>query len=380
MPAPGAPGEGGQHLDAGHMTFLDIRNVTRNFGALSAVNDVSLRIDSGEFFTLLGPSGCGKTTLLRLIAGLEPLDTGRIFLGGKDISDVAPEARPVHTVFQSYALFPHMSVAQNIAFPLQMRGLPRSEIRARVDEALEEVQLPEIAERYIDELSGGQRQRVAIARALIDKPEILLLDEPLAALDLKLREQMRMELIKLQQEVGITFVYVTHDQGEALALSHRIAVMDKGRIVQLDAPERLYENPVNRFVADFIGSCNLIEATIASLDAAAAQLSAASVGSIKAHIFPGSAHSGQAGALALRPEKLHLDSESATPPCENSFPGVVQHQLYLGDVTRYMVELNGGATIEILLPNSSALGGRSFDIGQHVRVSWPADAGSFLRE
>ncbi|CAG4884432.1 putative spermidine/putrescine transporter subunit; ATP-binding component of ABC superfamily tranporter [Georgfuchsia toluolica] len=360
------------------MTSLDIRNVTRNFGSLSAVNDVSLQIDSGEFFTLLGPSGCGKTTLLRLIAGLEPLDRGRIFLDGNDISGVAPEARPVHTVFQNYALFPHMNVSENIAFPLLMRGVPRAEIRARVQEALDQVRLPEIAARYTDELSGGQRQRVAIARALVDKPQILLLDEPLAALDLKLREQMRMELIKLQQEVKITFIYVTHDQGEALALSHRIAVMDKGKIIQLAAPARLYEFPTNRFVAAFIGSCNLIEATIVAVDGATAQLAAQKVGNIDAHIADAAIRRGQSGALALRPEKLHLDSEQAAPHYKNCFSGVVRQQLYLGDMTRYVVELTAGAELEILLPNFTASGGQSFKIGQSVRVSWPAGAGRFL--
>lgn len=362
------------------MTFLNIQNVSRKFGAVDAVSDVSLQIDSGEFFTLLGPSGCGKTTLLRLIAGLEPLDHGQIFLGGKDISEVAPEARPVHTVFQSYALFPHMNVAENIAFPLLMRRLPRAEIRARVEEALRKVQLPGIAARYADELSGGQRQRVAIARALVDKPEILLLDEPLAALDLKLRQQMRMELIKLQQEVGITFIYVTHDQGEALALSHRIAVMDKGKIVQLDAPDRLYEFPANRFVADFIGTCNLIEAAIVSVEGATAQLSAQKVGNIDAHIAGSVVRRGQTGAITLRPEKLHIDSEQAMPRYKNCFAGVVRHQLYLGDVTRYVVELEAGAAMEILLPNFAASGGRAFKIGQRVRVSWPASAGRFLSE
>ncbi|HUW28891.1 MAG TPA: ABC transporter ATP-binding protein [Sulfuriferula sp.] len=359
------------------MPVLDIRNASRWFGDLSAVHDVSLQIEAGEFFTLLGPSGCGKTTLLRLIAGFEPLDQGQIFLGGRDMSSFPPEARPIHTVFQSYALFPHMSVAENIGFPLRMRSVSRAEIQARVREALDDVQLPQMAGRYPDELSGGQRQRVAIARALIDQPEILLLDEPLAALDLKLREQMRMELIKLQQEVGITFVYVTHDQSEALALSHRIAVMNEGKVIQVDVPDRIYEFPINRFVADFIGTCNLIDAVVAAVDGPIVQLLADGLGTVRAHIEQ-AVQPGQAGVLALRPEKLRIDHDHAPAPGENCFAGVIRHQLYLGDVTRYMVQLEGGVTLEALLPNAAAGGGSSFEIGDQVQLAWHDRAGRFL--
>lgn len=355
------------------MPLLDIRNVSRWFGALGAVQGVSLQIEAGEFFTLLGPSGCGKTTLLRLIAGFEPLDQGQIFLGERDMSSFPPEARPIHTVFQSYALFPHMSVAENIGFPLRMRGVSKSEIQARVQATLDEVQLPQMASRYPDELSGGQRQRVAIARALIDQPEILLLDEPLAALDLKLREQMRVELIKLQQEVGITFVYVTHDQSEALALSHRIAVMSEGQVIQVDVPDKIYEFPINRFVADFIGNCNLIDAVVAVTDGAHVQLSAKGLGTVSAQIEQ-PLKIGQAGILALRPEKLRFDTPHT--PDENCFPGRIRHQLYLGDVTRYVVETEGGLTLEVLLPN--ATNGHNFDIGDAVQVSWHETAGRFL--
>lgn len=355
------------------MPLLDIRNVSRWFGQLGAVQGVSLQIEAGEFFTLLGPSGCGKTTLLRLIAGFEPLDQGQIFLGERDMSSFPPEARPIHTVFQSYALFPHLSVAENIGFPLRMRGVSKSEILARVQTALDEVQLPHMASRYPDELSGGQRQRVAIARALIDQPEILLLDEPLAALDLKLREQMRVELIKLQQEVGITFVYVTHDQSEALALSHRIAVMNEGKVIQVDAPDKIYEFPLNRFVADFIGNCNLIDAVVAATDGSLVQLSAKGLGTVSAQIKQ-PVQIGQAGILALRPEKLRFDTQHA--PDENCFSGRIRHQLYLGDVTRYVVETEGGLTLEVLLPN--ATDGCCFDIGDAVQVTWRDTAGRFI--
>ena len=232
------------------MALLEIRNITRRFGDFTAVDDVSLNIEAGEFFCLLGPSGCGKTTLLRLVAGFDVPNGGSIWLDGRDMTGVPPEKRNVHTVFQSYALFPHMTVAQNIGFPLKMAQIDEGQIARRVDEALEDVSLTGMSARYPNELSGGQRQRVAVARALINRPKLLLLDEPLAALDAKLKERMQLELITLQKEVGIAFVYVTHDQQEALALAHRIAVMNHGRVEQLDEPSRIYSYPKNRFVAE----------------------------------------------------------------------------------------------------------------------------------
>src|SRR5437762_11611936 len=246
------------------MALLEIRNVTRRFGAFTAVDNVSLAIEAGEFFTLLGPSGCGKTTLLRMIAGFDLPDGGSILLNGNDLADRPPEERPVRTVFQSYALFPHMTVEGNIAFPLQMTKTPAAEVPAKVEGALEDVRLTGFGKRYPHELSGGQKQRVALGRALVTHPTVLLLDEPLAALDAKLREEMQIELINLQKEVGITFVYVTHDQTEALTLSHRIAVMNKGRVEQVDEPSKIYGFPRTRFVADFIGHCNLFSGQVAA--------------------------------------------------------------------------------------------------------------------
>ncbi len=246
------------------MALLEIQDVTRRFGDFTAVDGVSLAIEAGEFFTLLGPSGCGKTTLLRMIAGFDLPDGGRILLNGEDLSARPPEARPVRTVFQSYALFPHMTVEGNVAFPLKMAKTAAADIEGKVAEALEDVRLTGFGRRFPHELSGGQKQRVAIARALVTHPSVLLLDEPLAALDAKLREEMQIELINLQKEVGITFVYVTHDQNEALALSHRIAVMNQGRVEQLDAPSRIYSFPKTRFVADFIGTCNLLVGPVAA--------------------------------------------------------------------------------------------------------------------
>src|SRR5207253_9150738 len=248
----------------GAMALLEIQNVSRRFGDFTAGDQVSIAIEAGEFFTLLGPSGCGKTTLLRMVAGFDLPDGGRILLNGEDLVDRPPEQRPVRTVFQSYALFPHMSVEGNIAFPLQMARTPAADVPAKVQAALEDVRLIGFGKRYPHELSGGQKQRVAIGRALITHPAVLLLDEPLAALDAKLREEMQIELINLQKEVGITFVYVTHDQTEALALSHRIAVMNKGRVEQLDEPSKIYGFPRTRFVADFIGQCNLFSGPVAA--------------------------------------------------------------------------------------------------------------------
>src|SRR5438552_14412819 len=244
------------------MALLEIQNVSRCFGDFTAVDQVSIAIEAGEFFTLLGPSGCGKTTLLRMIAGFDLPDDGSIFLNGTDLADRPPEERPVRTVFQSYALFPHMTVGGNVTFPLKMAKTPSAQIAAKVAEALEDVRLTGFGKRYPHELSGGQKQRVAIARALVTHPTVLLLDEPLAALDAKLREDMQIELINLQKEVGITFVYVTHDQTEALALSHRIAVMNAGHVEQIDEPSKIYGFPRTRFVADFIGHCNLFSGAL----------------------------------------------------------------------------------------------------------------------
>jgi spermidine/putrescine transport system ATP-binding protein len=361
------------------MALLEIENVTRRFGAMTAVNGVSLSIEAGEFFTLLGPSGCGKTTLLRMIAGFDPPDGGRIVLAGADLTNVPPERRPVRTVFQSYALFPHMTVAANVAFPLKMAKTPQAEIPARVAAALEDVQLQTFASRFPHELSGGQRQRVAIARALVTKPQVMLLDEPLAALDAKLRGQMQIELINLQKEVGITFIYVTHDQTEALALSHRIAVMNEGRIEQLDEPSKIYSFPANRFVADFIGECNILDATVGACDGGVCTLELKGIGSVRAAAVTPAIKPGAAGALTLRPEKIAINAPGQPAAAgENHLTGRVMDFLYQGDVTIYRVELSSGARLEALRPNSASGRTRFFDVGDAVDVSWKVDAGHFL--
>lgn len=361
------------------MALLELRNIVRRFGDFAAVDGVNMSIESGEFFTLLGPSGCGKTTLLRMIAGFDTPQSGEILLDGKDLTSVPPEKRPIHTVFQNYALFPHMTVAENIAFPLRMRKIGKDEIAERVRNALGDVRLADRGGRLPSELSGGQRQRVALARALVNRPRLLLLDEPLAALDMKLREQMQLELINLQKEVGITFIYVTHDQTEALALSYRIAVMNGGRVEQLDEPSRIYDCPRNRFVADFIGTCNLIEAGVAVTGEDKMVLEIAGLGEVAAK-NPGGAAVGERGVLALRPEKIRIAPQLAPESEENHFHGRVHDFLYMGDVTVYIVEVGDGVHIEALLPNSAAGRPRILAAGDPVEISWRYDAGAFLHD
>ncbi|MGC2518936.1 MAG: ABC transporter ATP-binding protein [Burkholderiales bacterium] len=361
------------------MALLDIRNATRRFGALNAVDNVSIAIEAGEFFTLLGPSGCGKTTLLRMIAGFDLPDAGSILLDGRDLAGTPPEKRPIHTVFQSYALFPHMTVSQNIAFPLKMAGKSPDEIQAKVNEALDLVHLEDKGARFPHELSGGQKQRVALARSLVNRPRVLLLDEPLGALDAKLREEMQIELINLQRDVGVTFVFVTHAQSEALALSHRIAVMNAGRIEQLDEPSKIYGFPVNRFVADFIGKCNILEAEVAEALPAGLRLEVKGLGEVAAPPRA-DARAGQRGVLALRPEQVRIGAPDPRHDPDNHFTGRVHDFLYVGDVTTYIVELPNGTRIEALLPNSAPGRATFFEVGDAVRVAWRHDAGNFLRD
>jgi len=359
------------------MALLELREVTRRFGALTAVDKVTLSIEAGEFFTLLGPSGCGKTTLLRMIAGFDAPDAGRILLDGRDFGDTPPERRPIHTVFQSYALFPHMTVAQNIAFPLKLAGKRPDEIEPKLKDAIAQVHLEQFSAHYPHELSGGQKQRVALARALVNRPRLLLLDEPLAALDAKLREQMQIELIGLQRDVGITFVFVTHAQPEALALSRRIAVMRAGRIEQVDEPAKIYSAPRNRFVADFIGNCNLLEATVLDSSSHGMRVDVSGLGEVAAPPGAGVA-AGARGTLALRPEQVRIVAADAAQELKNHFSGKVHDFLYIGDVTTYVVELPNGMRVEALLANSAPGRAHFFEVGQPVKVAWRHDAGSFL--
>jgi spermidine/putrescine transport system ATP-binding protein len=361
--------------------LLEIREVGRRFDSFVALNKVSLNIEAGEFFTLLGPSGCGKTTLLRMIAGFDQPDGGDILLDGKSIVGTPPERRPIHTIFQNYALFPHMTVAENIAFPLRMAGCAKPEIDKRVAEALDDVRLPDKGKHYPDALSGGQKQRIAIARALVNRPRLLLLDEPLSALDAKLREQMQIELINLQKEIGITFIYVTHDQGEALALSHRIAVMNQGAIVQVDEPSRLYGFPNSRFVADFIGHCNLLGGVVKAVQGDRALLELDGLGQAHTVIQPNAGiEAGKRCTLTLRPEKTRISAALTQADDEAHFKGVVHDMLYLGDVTVYKVELANAMIVEALLANSAPGRARFFEVGDAVEVAWGFDAGHLVMD
>lgn len=359
------------------MTLLEIRNVTKQFGNFTAVDNVSIEIKAGEFFTLLGPSGCGKTTLLRMIAGFDAPDNGQILLDGKDMIGVPPEKRPFHTVFQSYALFPHMTVADNIGFPLKMSGKAPDEIKSRVAQTLEDVELSQFANRYPHELSGGQKQRVAFARGLINQPRLLLLDEPLGALDEKLREDMQRELINLQAEAGVTFIYITHAQNEALALSHRIAVMNQGNIEQIDEPSRIYNFPINRFVADFVGKINMLEALVMEVSSSHLKLNVAGLGEVtvaaRDHI-----KINDHGVIAVRPEQVHIVPQTSEINAELQFIGKINDFLYIGDVTTYIIELSNSTRIEALLPNSTPGRAKLFEVGDSVVVSWQQQSAQFL--
>ena len=361
------------------MALLEIRKVTRRFGSYTAVDNVSISVETGEFFTLLGPSGCGKTTLLRMIAGFDMPDSGQILLDGEDMAGTPPEKRPVHTVFQTYALFPHMTVADNIAFPLKMAGNTPQDIQSRVIEALDSVRLSNFGNRFPHELSGGQKQRVAFARGLVNRPRLLLLDEPLGALDAKLREEMQIELINLQKNVGVTFVFVTHAQNEALALSHRIAVMNQGNVEQVDEPSKIYGFPRNRFVADFIGKISMISALVVEGAPSHLKLEIAELGEVTT-INKDGIKVGDKGVVAIRPEQVRISHPSDEVVLKNHFLGKVHDLLYVGDVTTYIVELANGAHIEALLPNSAPGRAKFFEVGERVGVSWRQDAGIFLND
>ncbi|MHC4609681.1 MAG: ABC transporter ATP-binding protein [Planctomycetota bacterium] len=353
--------------------LLEIQGVTKRFGPDTAVEDVSLSLSENEFFALLGPSGCGKTTLLRLLAGFEVADAGRVLLDGQDLTAVRPNRRPINMMFQSYALFPHLTVRRNIAYGLRMDGIRDPDLSARVDEALELVQMTALAERRPDQLSGGQGQRVALARALIKRPRLLLLDEPLAALDRKLRQQMQFELKKLQHDVGITFIVVTHDQEEALAMADRIALLNQGRIAQLGSAEELYEEPRNHFVADFIGTMNFFEGRIADGGVEVAEL-----GLLKGNV--GGAAAGTPAFLAVRPERITLHD---TPPAAgepNLVPGILEGSSYMGQDLSLFVRVSGQETPLVLRMDSADGRGLQAAEGAQVWCSWPMAASRVLTQ
>jgi len=332
------------------MTTPAIRfdKVSRHFGDVKAVDNADIEIRDGEFFSMLGPSGSGKTTCLRMIAGFDRPTSGSIFLYGQDVSDLPPYERNVNTVFQDYALFPHMTVADNIAYGLMIKGVPKKERYSQVDEILDLVRLPGFGHRKPSQLSGGQRQRVALARALINHPKVLLLDEPLGALDLKLRQQMQVELKSIQQRVGITFIFVTHDQEEALTMSDRIAVFNEGKIEQVGAPSEVYERPATPFVAGFVGTSNLVSGEVAKRITGSEQM------------------------FSVRPEKIHLGSAEDKPEKDMlTIDGLVRDVVYLGLFTRYLVEIEGGSDLVVVEQNLKTT---SMDVlsakGQKVRLLW----------
>ncbi len=365
--------------DPGATPLIRFRNVTKRFGAFTAIDDLSLDIYEREFFALLGPSGCGKTTLMRMLAGFETPSAGRILLDGQDIVPVPPNRRPVNMMFQSYALFPHLTVAENIAFGLKRDRLPKDRIAARVDEMLALVQLEPFRNRKPHQISGGQRQRVALARALARAPKLLLLDEPLAALDKKLREDTQFELMDIQEKLGTTFVIVTHDQEEAMTVASRVAVMDHGRLVQVATPEEIYESPNSRYVADFIGDVTLIEGRVTAIAGSVATVAwAEGQPALQASLSPEAGlRPGDACVLAIRPEKVAI---AARPPegAENLLEGKVLDIGYLGNISTYHVELAGGQVIKAQVANSRRIARRAFDWEDRVFVSFTKTAGLVL--
>jgi spermidine/putrescine transport system ATP-binding protein len=359
--------------------FLEFRGISKRFGSVKAVVDVSLGLQKGEFFSLLGPSGCGKTTMLRLAAGFEEPDAGRVFLDGRDITGLPPDKRKVNTIFQSYALFPHLTVRDNIAFGLTIAKRPKAEIRTEVDRMLELIRMTDQAAKKPDQLSGGQKQRVAVARALVNKPDVLLLDEPLAALDLKLRQKMLIELDLIHDEVGITFLYVTHDQAEAMSLSDRIAVMDGGRIEQIGTPAEIYESPRTGFVAAFIGDTNFLEGRVQ--DCPEPDYCRIAIDGLPPiHGFNDKAiQPGQTITLSIRPEKIHISHDRPEEkPLHNMVPAVVEDVIYLGANTKYWVRA-GGHRIQVLRQHD-----RYFLDEKPIRwkdgcwIRWHADDGFML--
>ncbi len=362
--------------DAIGAPFVRIAGVTKQFGDFTAVDDVSLDIYRGELFCLLGGSGCGKTTLLRMLAGFEIPTAGRIEIDGQDMSRVPPYQRPTNMMFQSYALFPHMTVEKNVAYGLLREGVPRTEAMDRVADMLKLVQLGSFAQRRPHQLSGGQRQRVALARSLIKRPKLLLLDEPLGALDKKLREETQFELMNIQDQLGVTFIVVTHDQEEAMTLSTRIGVMDAGRIVQVGEPREIYERPDNKFVADFIGTVNLFAGKVDAGAPDLMRITSAGAGPILVRPS-GGLTAGQDVWVAVRPEKISLSRDR--PDDDNVVPATVQDYAYMGDMTIFKVKLDSGETVKVTQTNLEH-DKRPIVWDEKVWLGWDAGAGVVLTQ
>ncbi|MES2993495.1 MAG: polyamine ABC transporter ATP-binding protein [Pseudomonadota bacterium] len=358
--------------------FLQIRDIVKDFGGHKAVNHVSIDIAKGEIFALLGSSGCGKTTLLRMLAGFETPTSGRIVLDGRDLAGLPPYERPLNMMFQSYALFPHLTVADNIAFGLKRDGLPASEVTARVQAMLKLVQLEKFGQRKPHQLSGGQQQRVALARSLAKKPQLLLLDEPLGALDKKLREETQIELVNIIHEVGVTCVMVTHDQEEAMTMASRIAVMSEGRFLQVGAPAEIYETPANRFVADFIGNVNLMDGTLVKDETDHVLVRCADCTHYVGHGITGT--EGMPVSVALRPEKIRIAREAPSPTAEdpqaefNRARGTVKDMAYFGSFTVYHLALASGAVLKISASNTERHRDHAIAVGDAAWAHWSPTA------
>jgi len=350
--------------------FIRIRGVSKRFGDFVAVDNVDLEIGQGELFCILGGSGCGKTTLLRMLAGFETPTSGSIEIDGADITKQAPYNRPVNMMFQSYALFPHMTVSKNISYGLRKDGVAKAEIEKRVDEMLDLVQLSDLKKRKPDQLSGGQRQRVALARALIKRPKVLLLDEPLAALDKKLRERTQFELMNIQDELGITFVVVTHDQEEAMILSSRVAVMDKGRFQQIGTPKEIYEFPANRFVADFIGTMNTFEGVVTAVDDQQIQVYSDEAGETLTALGRQLVEIGEHVEIAVRPEKIFISKEKPEDDGDVCIPGVVFDLGYLGNRSIYRIKLASDKIVRVSSQNRRRSITRFLEWDDKVWLTW----------
>jgi putrescine transport system ATP-binding protein len=365
----------GQHnRHAGNVPIIQIKDVSKHFGDFVAVDSVTLDIYRGEIFSILGASGCGKTTLLRMVAGFEIPTAGRIFIDGVDLTNQAPYRRPVNMMFQSYAIFPHMTVEQNVAYGLQKERLPRKEIKSRVTDMLELVQLRQFAARKPSQLSGGQRQRVALARALVKRPKVLLLDEPLAALDKKLREHTQFELMGIQDRLGITFVVVTHDQEEAMILSNRIAVMNQGRLDQVGTPKEVYEYPNSRFVADFIGTINMFEGLVEGVSDGVLAVRCDSAGATIRALSNDAHGIGEKVCLAIRPEKIFISQEEPESEWNTSLRGVVDDLGYFGNLSLYRIRLENGKIVQVSAQNRRRSAERFLEWDDQVFISWRAQS------